>query len=448
MANDPRTPSIAEGAISSASYAPILESLDVSKSFTDDRGFQREVLADISFPIHDGQVVCVLGPSGCGKSTLLRMLMGLVAPSQGTLRYRGRALDGLCPDSGVVFQTSALFPWMTVLENVQIGLNGRGLAEAEELSRVKRVLDLVGLEGYEHLAPRELSRGMKQRVSIARALVGRPEILFLDEPFAALDVLTAEAIRSELYRLWRDRATGLKSIVLITHKIEEAVFFADRIVILSQNPGRVRETVVNDVPHPREHRSPAFLAMVDRLHAILTGIHLPDLPAPGRQASVTRLIPLPNVGISEIVGLLEILHDHGDQMELFDVNEYTNYEFGHTVSVIKAAELIGFVDTPGDMVRLNDEGRGFVAADINGRKARFRQRLLALPTFQRVLTLLRNEESHRVKADLVEDDLALIFPAEPPRPLFETLAYWGQWAELLEFDAERDELALDRPALE
>ena len=446
MANDPKS-TLADGATPAASYAPILEAVGISKSFTDERGMQREVLADVSFPVHDGQVVCVLGPSGCGKSTLLRMLMGLVPPTSGALSYRGRPLSGLCPDSGVVFQNSALFPWMTVLENVRIGLNGRGLKPEDELSRVKRVLDLVGLEGYEHLAPRELSRGMKQRVSIARALVGRPEILFLDEPFAALDVLTAESIRSELYRLWRDRATGLRSILLITHKIEEAVFFADRIVILSQNPGRVRETVVNDVPHPREHRSPAFLAMVDRLHAILTGIHLPDYPAPGRQTSVTRLIPLPNVGISEIVGLLEILHDHGDQMELFDVNEYTNYEFGHTVSVIKAAELVGFVDTPGDMVRLNDEGRAFVAADINGRKARFRQRLLGLPTFLRVLTLLKNDEGHRVKADLVKDDLALIFPAEPPRPLFETIAYWGQWAELLEFDADADELALDRPAL-
>ncbi len=421
---------------------PLIEAVGINKSFRDERGTERLALQDVSFPVMAGEAVCVLGPSGCGKSTLLRTLLGLDSPTLGEVRYRGRPLSGLCPNAAVVFQNFALFPWLTVFDNIRVGLNGRRMSAEEEIGRVRRVLDLVGLEGYEQSRPRELSRGMKQRVSLARALVGRPEILFLDEPFAGLDVLTAEAMRSELYRLWRDQETGLKSIVLVTHQIDEAVNFGDRIVILAQNPGRVREVVANTVRHPREARTRQFIEMVDHLHGILTGIHLPDLTAHEKKVAATRPIPLPRIGVSEIVGLLEVVHDQGDRMDLFEVNEVTQEDFGHTIGVVKAAELLGFVETPGDSVMLSAEGRSFVAEDMNARKRRFKNRLMSITTFKRVVALLEKQEERTAKGELLEDDFALVLPTEPPRPLLETIVRWGQWAELLVYDAERDVVGL------
>ncbi|HYC76299.1 MAG TPA: ATP-binding cassette domain-containing protein [Planctomycetota bacterium] len=428
-----------------ATAAPLLEARGVSVAFRDERGADRPVLRDVSFAVRDDEIICVLGPSGGGKSTLLRVMLGLMPPAQGEVRYRGKPLGGVCPNASVVFQASALFPWLTVAENIRVGLNGRGLRADEEAARLRRVLDLVGLEGYETMRPRELSRGMKQRVGLARALVGRPEVLLLDEPFAGLDVLTAEAMRSELYRLWRDRTTGLKSIVLVTNQIEEAVFFGDRIVILGADPGHVREIFHNRLRHPREQRSREFLDVMERVHAVIAGIHLPDLPAADAKAVAGRPIPLPRVPVSEIVGLLEVLHDHGGQMDLFEVNELIADDFGHTISVVKAAELLGLVRTPGDAVHLSGEGYAFVAEDVNARKRRFRRRLLAISTFRRVTSLLENAPEKEAPAELFEDDFALTLPTEPPGPLLETVVRWGQFGELIAYDADRRTLALPPP---
>src|SRR5499427_6259821 len=255
---------------------PIAAASAVTKIYYDEAGRERVILKDVTFAVRKGETVAVLGPSGCGKSTLLRILIGLIPPSAGAVREHGESLRGIHPGAAVVFQNFALFPWLTVEENVRVGLNGRKMAEDDAEARVASAIERVGLAGAERAFPKELSGGMKQRVGIARAMVGGPELLCMDEPFSALDVLTAESLRSEVYRLWSDGDTGLSSILIITHLIDEAVYLGDRIVILGANPGTIQKEIVNTLPHPREYRHPEFLRMVEEIHDIITGVHLPE----------------------------------------------------------------------------------------------------------------------------------------------------------------------------
>ncbi len=228
----------------------IAQAVGVTKVYRDDEGRERVVLKDVDFSVRKGETVAILGPSGCGKSTLLRILIGLIPPTSGDLKEHGKPLAGIHPGASVVFQNFALYPWLTVEQNVRVGLNGAPLPEEESESRVAQAIDKVGLSGVERAYPKELSGGMKQRVGIARALVGGPELLCMDEPFSALDVLTAELLRAEVYRLWSDRSSSLSSILIITHLIDEAVYLGDRIVILGANPGTIRQEIVNTLPHP------------------------------------------------------------------------------------------------------------------------------------------------------------------------------------------------------
>ena len=456
-ATDPAKPvsTAAASPVPSAASAtpPIAEARHVFKAYRDETGTDRVVLEDVSLSMGVGEVVCILGESGCGKSTLLRILVGLIEQTKGDVLAHGAKLEGIHSGAAIVFQSFALYPWLTVRENVSVGLNGHGVLEPEIGARVKRAVDLVGLHGYEEAYPKELSGGMKQRVGIARALVGGPELLCMDEPFSALDVLTAESLRSEVYRLWADKEAGLKSVLMITHLIEEAVYLGDRIVIMDKNPGRVRTIIKNDLPHPREYRAPAFLKLVEKIHDIIVGFHLPDsptetrrdTPAPGAPAR-TKPTPLPRVRTGEITGLLEIVHDHGDQMDLFEVDATTTYDFGHTISVVKAAELLGLVTTPGDEVKITDIGQKFLAADVHERKAVFRVCCSRLPTFRLVTDLLQRRPDKRLPAEVVREHLVIALPNERPKWLLETIVNWGRYGELLAYDAGLDELTLIEPS--
>jgi len=426
-------------AVRSDGASNLAEARMVSKTFVRDE-YQLAVLRDVSLTVRPSEVVAILGPSGCGKSTLLRILVGLIPPTTGEVLCHGARLRGIHPGAAIVFQNFALYPWLTVAENVRVGLYRRALQRDEENARITRAIDLVGLEGFEEAYPKELSGGMKQRVGIARAIVGGPELLCMDEPFSALDVLTAESLRSEVYGLWSRGDLGLKSMLLITHLIEEAVFLGDRIVIMGTNPGSVRETIANPLPHPREYRDPAFLALVDEIHAVITQVHLPDERRPDPAA---RLEPFPNAEVAQVFGLLEVLRDHGGIANLFDLATRLQLEVGRVILVIKAAELFGFVDTPKQDVVLTTIGRELVAGDANARKRIVHARLLAIPTFRYLVERLRRTATMRLAAEVVEEELAMHVPNEPTEALFETIVGWGRYGELLGYDPETREIYLD-----
>ncbi|HXY37745.1 MAG TPA: ATP-binding cassette domain-containing protein, partial [Planctomycetaceae bacterium] len=353
------------------------------------------VLEDVSLEICPNEILGILGPSGCGKSTLLRVLVGLIPPTRGHVFAHGRPLVGMHPGVALVFQNFGLFPWLTVKQNVEMALTGLNLTKAEAADRVTRSIQMVGLGGHQEAFPKELSGGMKQRVGIARAMARGPELLCMDEPFSALDVFTAESLRSEIYNLWVSRngastdrlaaPSSLKSIVMITHLIEEAVLLADRIVIMGTMPGHIRQILRNTIPHPRNSQSPAFLALVRQIHQIIVSEHMPDEPPQAEPKSAIpgmAMEPIPCVELEQVFGLLEIVHDHQGKVDVFTLEKLTDAEFGHTLALVMAGEILDFLDTPKEMVVLTDLGRHFIVEDIADRKTILREQVLKLDLFR------------------------------------------------------------------
>jgi NitT/TauT family transport system ATP-binding protein len=425
-----------------ANGVALMEARGVVQSYQRD-GREFVALRDVSLALRPGEILAVLGPSGCGKSTLLRILTGLIAPTSGAVFAHGEPLRGIHPGASIVFQSFALYPWLTVAENVGVGLYRKPCSPEEQAERIRHAIDLVGLEGFEEAYPKELSGGMKQRVGIARAIVRGPEVLCMDEPFSALDVLTAESLRSEVYGLWSKGELGLKSLLLITHLIEEAVFLGDRIVIMGANPGTIRQVIANPLPHPRDYRSASFQELVDRVHQAIAQIHLPDeavAPAPGARP---RPEPLPAAQISEVIGLLEVVHDHGDRIDLFSLASRLHLDLGHAILVVKAAEMVDLIETPRQDVLLTREGREFVAGDVNARKRIFHRCLLGVPLFAHVVEILRRAPDLRVPAETLQEDLVLHLPDEDPEVLFETLVAWGRYGELIGYEPEARQVYLD-----
>jgi NitT/TauT family transport system ATP-binding protein len=431
---------------------PIAEAVDVSMRYTGKNDNELLVLDKISLAINTGEVLAILGPSGSGKSTLLRILIGLLEPTSGKVLVHGQPLVGINPGVSLVFQNFALFPWLSVYDNIKLALNGLDLSPDAAKDRITRCIDVVGLEGFEEAYPKELSGGMKQRVGIARALARAPELLCMDEPCSALDVFTAESLRSEIYRMWSGNQSKLpvqpKSVVIITHHIEEAVFLADRIVVLGARPGRIRTMIQNDVPHPREYQSAPFQKMVQRLHDVITKEQLPDVPEPTSvpvppPGAMPDVSPLPAVNLGHIFGLMEIVRDHGNQIDVFKLDMLTDYDFGHTIAVVKAGELMEFLDTPKNQVLLTDLGRKFLDADINLRKSIFHDQLLTLGTFRFVVRLLKEAHDNRLSKEIIEEELCVRLTTEDVDKVFTTIVGWGRFAELFGYDSRSEELYLD-----
>jgi NitT/TauT family transport system ATP-binding protein len=416
----------------------LLDAQHVTQRFRLPNGQILEALRDVSLVVREHEVVALVGPSGCGKSTLLRLLAGLSRPSEGKVLYRGQPLDGVLGAAAMVFQSFALLPWFTVAQNVAMGLEARGVGGQARRDGVARAINLVGLDGFEQAYPKELSGGMKQRVGFARALAVAPEILLMDEPFGALDPLTAENLRSQVVDLWRDPATGVNTLVVVTHSVEEAVFLAGRIVVFGSNPGHVREELVNSLPYPRQERSPEFEAMVDRLHAILTATLLPEA-AP---AAPQRLIPFPRVHVSEVTGLLDHLLTRPDgKGPVFELAEDLGVDYDRMSAVVRGAEQLGWVTTPGEIVQLTQAGRDVMAMDDDARKDVTRARLSKQPLFARLIAMLKESEGS-VEDEEVLADLTIYFPFIPADSLFNTIVEWGRYAELLEHTADAGRLAL------
>jgi NitT/TauT family transport system ATP-binding protein len=420
----------------------LIELNNVSKNFFLDSGTEIKVLNDVNLSVDTGNVIALLGPSGSGKSTCLRIMCGLLDASSGSVLANDQPLEGTNYDVALVFQSFALFPWETVYSNIELALRPMDLQPTEVKARVRRAIDLVGLEGFEEAYPRELSGGMKQRVGIARALVMERPILFLDEPFSALDVLTADTLRTEMVNLWQSKNTAVQTMVIVTHNIQEAVFMAKRILVMGTNPGRIRTEIINDLPYPRDDQAPAFRNMVMRLHNLITETFMPDAPAAGSAAlsggalnstqmpKILREPPietLPDVQISSVIGLLESMSDQGNRVEIFELAHKIGKDFGSTLYLVKAAELLDLVDTPKNEVVLTDLGLRFVDGDINSRKRVLHELFGALKIVQLTSNLLKAEENLRIPITVLEDRVAEWLPNENPHNIVETLIGWGRF---------------------
>jgi NitT/TauT family transport system ATP-binding protein len=429
--------------------APLCELEHISKVFDLPSGAAMTVLDDVSLAVGDHEILALLGPSGCGKSTLMRVLTGLITPTSGSVRYHGATMTGLNPGVAMVFQSAALYPWLTVADNIGEPLLARGFDEATTHKKVHSVIHLVGLAGFEDAYPRELSGGMKQRVGIARALAVEPEILCMDEPFSQVDALTAENLRGEVIRFWDHNDSQLKTIMMVSHDVKEVVFMATRIVVMAAKPGRIRRVIENKLPYPRDYRAKDFQRLVDEIHAVITETELPDLPEAAAAAPTAPKAPmwepLPDCTASEVIGLLEILDDHDGHADVFHLVEYVGQDFGRVLAVTKAAELLDMVDTPKQDVVLTPEGARFLAASIPERKQIFREHAKSLRIFHDVLALLARADRHEVDVDIVLSSLALHVPFEDPDRMLTTLVNWGRHADLFDYDPERGKLVGDPP---
>jgi NitT/TauT family transport system ATP-binding protein len=421
------------------SLAPLCELRRVRHDFALPNGAPRTVLEDVGVAIRPGEVVALLGPSGCGKSTILRILAGILRPTAGEVLYHGEPLVGLNPGVAMVFQSFALYPWMTVTGNIEIVLEARGLARPEIDERVANTIRMVGLTGFEEAYPRELSGGMKQRVGMARALSTQPEMLFMDEPFSQVDALTAEALRAEVLDIWAEEGQRTSSILMVSHDIKEVAFMADRIVVLSANPGRVRTVVDNRIPRPRDYRSPDVLRLVEKLHDIITGAEMPDAP-PSSELQHHSFEQLPDAPVSGIVGLVEYLDARGRKEDLFRIAADTNQEFGLVINIVKAGEMLDLVDTPKRTVELTQDGVRFVRATPFDRKGIWREQLLKLRLFQHVRSMIAQDgEVHREVVLLMIHQL---MPYESCDRIFSTLVRWARFGELFAYDEASETLTM------
>lgn len=391
---------------------------------------------DINLTLYSGDFVALLGPSGCGKSTLLRIIAGLQASTHGQVCYRGQPLEGVNPHATIVFQTFALFPWLTVQGNVEVALKARGIPPAVRRPRAVELLDRVGLDGFESAFPRELSGGMRQKVGFARAMAVEPELLCLDEPFSALDVLSAEALRGELLELWTGGVIPTQAILMVTHNIEEAVFMADRIVVMDKGPGRVVSEVRVELPHPRNRKSAPFLSTIDRVYATLAGQTEPETvelgSAPGEPG---RTRALPDVGINDLAGLLEHLNEMpANHADIYRLREDLKVDSNHLLLLIEAAELLGFASVAHGDITLTPLGETFAEASILGRKAIFAARLRRVPLFRWLLAMLNASQRRQLDHGVVMTALELEFPQNEAERQVEIAIHWGRYAEVLAYD--------------
>jgi NitT/TauT family transport system ATP-binding protein len=442
--------------------AVIVQAESVTKTFTTPDGHALPVLEGVSFTLSEGEIVALLGKSGSGKSTLLRCVAGLIPPSSGSVSYRGTPLTGANPGVSMVFQTFALLPWLTVRQNVELGLEARGVADAERTERALRAIDLIGLDGFESAYPKELSGGMRQRVGFARAIVTEPDALLMDEPFSALDVLTAENLRGELVKLWEGHGAPIKSILIVTHNIEEAVLLADRVLVLSSNPGRIRAELTVELPRPRDRHGPRFEALVDTIYGILTGREQAAAdaleaeataqagPGPAVRPMATPInTPLPDVSPGGLSGLLEILAARGGRDGLAEIADDLSFEIDDLLPLTDAAVMLTLARIDGSDIEITGDGKEFAAADILTSKQLFARHAAKYAPLVRTITqALAATADHTLRIGFFIDILRRGFSLSEARSQLDTAIDWGRYAELYDYDSDDEELTLEPGAQE
>ena len=436
----------------------IIEVSEVTKSYTSPDGRPLPVLDGISFELSEGEIIALLGRSGSGKSTLLRCIAGLIAPTSGVVRYRGATLNGANPGVAMVFQSFALLPWLTVLQNVELGLEARGFPRAERRERAVQAIDRIGLDGFESAYPKELSGGMRQRVGFARALVVQPDALLMDEPFSALDVLTAQNLRTELLKLWAESDFPTRSMLIVTHNIEEAVILADRIFVLGTNPGRIRREVEVPFPQPRDRTSQGFQDLVDEIYGLMT---TPDQRAPAHvwaeggegegadgpkagPAGSPIAYPLPQATVGGLSGLVEILAARGGREDLPNLANILIFEVDDLLPLVDAAQMLRFVTVNNADIELTPEGKAFYEADIDTSKRIFaRQALDSAPLVRSIVNALEHCPDGSLSERFFLDLLRRGFTEEEAQTQLDIAIDWGRYAELFDFDSNTLQLHLE-----
>ena len=429
-----------------ASGETIIRAVGIEKYYAQPSQNRIQVISATDLEIVPGEILALLGPSGSGKSTMLRMLTGLSKPSAGQVYWHGKPISETEINVSIVFQSFALFPWLTVLENVEAPLQARGVDPEERRERSLRMLDTVGLDGFQAAYPKELSGGMRQRVGFARALVVEPEVLFMDEPFSALDVLTAENLRSELLELWAKKTMPTKSIFIVTHNIEEAVLLADRIIVLGRNPGHIRTDFKVQIPQPRDKKSEPFTQLVDYIYKVLTRpdvapAQAPDHQHPGPRPRDQRQMHyqmLPHARPGGIAGLLELLLDKGGRDDIYRLADDLAFEIDDLLPIVDAAQLLGFLKVEEGDAAITETGAEFANSEILRQKELFREaaqtNVLLLRQIRRALDA---KSDHTVPEDFFVDMLDEQFSEEESLRQLETAVNWGRYAELFDFDASR-----------
>jgi len=441
---------------SAAPQAPlgpvILEASGVTKTFTTPDGRALPVLDGVSFALHEGEIVALLGKSGSGKSTLLRCVAGLIPPSAGTVTYRGAVLNGANPGVAMVFQSFALLPWLTVQQNVELAMQARDVPEETRHDKALRAIDLIGLDGFESAYPKELSGGMRQRVGFARALSVEPDALLMDEPFSALDVLTAANLRGELTRLWEGHDFPVKAVLIVTHNIEEAVQLADRILVLSSNPGRIRAELPCRIPRPRDRHDPRFEQLVDTVYGILTGREEAAEQAatevvPGAPPATPADQPLPEVSAGGLSGLLEILAAKGGEEGLAELADDLSFEVDDLLPLVDAAVMLGLAQVQDAQLSVTEVGREFALANIDTSKRLFGELISErAPLIKAILRALRATADGTLREGFFLDLLRRGFSADEARHQLDIAIDWGRYGELFEYDAETGQLVLSSDA--
>src|SRR5271154_5250981 len=441
------------------STEPIIEARKLEKFYPQPDGGRIQVIAATDLAVYPGQIIAMLGASGCGKSTLLRMLTGLSPASAGSVFWHGAPVSDGAPNVSIVFQSFALFPWLTVLENVEAPLEARGVPAVERRKRALRTLDTVGLDGFETAYPKDLSGGMKQRVGFARSLVVEPELLFMDEPFSALDVLTAENLRSELLELWLNKKMPTNAIFIVTHNIEEAVMLADRVMVLGRNPARVRSDFNIRLKHPRDRKSARFVELVDYIYKVMTEPDVEHTPPDAETTAeivapphgfrkqdapirTTKYQMLPHARVGGIAGLIELLRDRGGREDLFRLAEELVMDVEDLLPILEACQLLGFARLKEGDVQLTGQGVHFADADIQRRKVLFREAALEHVTIlKQIDSILKKKSDHSINDEFFRDVLNEHFSEDEVQRQFDTAVNWGRYGEIFDYDRESGRLA-------
>ncbi len=421
----------------------ILEGKNLTVKFDMPNNTCITVIEDINIGLYEGEFVAILGASGSGKSTILRCLAGLIKPTSGKVLYHKKELSEVNNSISMVFQSPALFPWLTVFDNVAIGLKAKGFAKPQIEKKVYEAIDLVGLDGFETAYPKELSGGMQQRVGFARALVVEPEILFMDEPFSGLDILTAENLRSDLLELWIGNKIPTKAMLLVTHSIEEALFMADRIIILTKGPGRIKEEIPVSIPHWRERDHPEFARLLDHIYSIMLG---KEVIHPGVIGKVEERYTIPTIRVGALSGFVELIADQKEQVDIYKLADDLLMSVDEMQPLTEAAEMLGFIETKHGDIVITETGKNFAESDLLHKKEIFKETVLSkVPFIKQIVEVLEHKTNKRMQEEFFIDLLKQKYSEESAREQFDIAIDWGRYSELFAFDEDSHELFIEEP---